>query len=39
MIKKDLNGAPAGHAYEVDVWGLGVICYAIFYGRYPFPGQ
>lgn len=25
-----------GHSYEVDIWSMGVICYAFLFGRPPF---
>jgi polo-like kinase 1 len=29
---KDKNG----HSYEVDIWSIGIIAYALIFGRPPF---
>ncbi len=31
-----MNLDKKGHSYEVDIWSLGVITYALIFGRPPF---
>eukprot|EP01017_Pseudomicrothorax_dubius_P050961 TRINITY_DN9731_c0_g1_i1.p1 TRINITY_DN9731_c0_g1~~TRINITY_DN9731_c0_g1_i1.p1 ORF type:complete len:474 (+),score=34.83 TRINITY_DN9731_c0_g1_i1:570-1991(+) len=35
-IAPEILEGKSGHSYEVDVWAIGIICYAILCGRPPF---
>lgn len=35
-IAPEIVEGSVGHSYEVDIWSMGVICYAFLFGRPPF---
>jgi polo-like kinase 1 len=35
-IAPEIVEGTVGHSYEVDIWSMGVICYAFLFGRPPF---
>lgn len=35
-IAPEIVEGAVGHSYEVDVWSVGVICYAMMFGKPPF---
>lgn len=35
-IAPEIVEGSVGHSYEVDIWSMGVICFAFLFGRPPF---
>lgn len=36
MAPELVKETPQGHSYEVDIWAIGVVIYALVFGRPPF---
>ncbi len=38
-LAPEIISGPFGHSYEVDFWAIGIICYAMLFGKSPFQSK